>query len=289
VAAAVQITLFTDPACPFAFSAEPVRLALRWRYGDALQWRLRMIVLTLEPGEGDKLAQGAPGLQQRYGMPIAPHPYPRPFSSEPACRAVVAVREYCGESGAGLLLRALRVRAMAGGLLDDDRLIRSAGTEAGVYPSDLRHWMASAGTEAALHADIAAARDPSPGARALDHKLGGPRQQRRYTAPSYELSNGGRSISVPGFNPADVYETAIANLAPAVPRRDPPVDVSELLHWAEVPLATAEVVEIMQQPEQEVRDALAQVATPRPAGADLYWTASSVRATLDRLSRQFTV
>jgi predicted DsbA family dithiol-disulfide isomerase len=288
VAANLEITVFTDPACPFAFSAEPVRLALRWRYGEALRWRLRMIVLTLEPGEGDKLAEGAPGLQRRYGMPIAPHRYPRTFSSAPACRAVVAVREYCGEPAAALMLRALRVRAMAGGLLDDERLIRSAGTEAGVYPSDLRHWMASAGTEAALRADIAAARDPSSGARALNHKLGGPREQRRYTAPSYELSDGERSISVPGFNPAEVYETAIANLAPAARRREPPADVSELLGWAEVPLATAEVVEIMQQPEQQVRDALAQVAAARPAGADMYWSLSGT-ASVDRLSRVLSV
>jgi 2-hydroxychromene-2-carboxylate isomerase len=285
----VQITLFTDPACPFAFSAEPVRLALRWRYGDGLQWRLRMIVLTLEPGEDAKLAQGAPGLQRRYGMPIAPYPYPRRFSSEPACRAVVAVREYDGEHAAALVLRGLRVRAMAGGLLDDERLIRSAATEAGIYPTNLRQWSDTARTDAALRADIAAARDPSPGARALDHKLGGPRSQRRYTAPSYELSNGERSISVPGFNPADVYETAIANLAPALSRRDPPADVTELLQWAEVPLATAEIVEIMQRPEPEVRDALAQVATPRPAGADMYWMASSASASLDRLSRRFAV
>jgi predicted DsbA family dithiol-disulfide isomerase len=289
VAAEVQITLFTDPACPFAFSAEPVRLALRWRYGDGIDWRLRMIVLTLEPGEGDKLAQGAPGLQRRYGMPIAPHPYTRSFSSEPACRAVVAVREYDGQPAAALLLRGLRVRTMAGGLLDDERLIRSAATEAGVYPTDLRLWMGSPRTETALRADIAAARDPSPGARALDHKLGGPRSERRYTAPSYELSVGERSISVPGFNPVEVYETAIANLAPTLLCRDPPADVTELLRWAEVPLATAEVVEIMQRPEQEVRDALAQVATPRPAGADMYWTASSATANVDRLSRRLAI
>jgi predicted DsbA family dithiol-disulfide isomerase len=287
LAAQLQITLFTDPACPFAFSAEPARLALRWRYGDGLQWRSRMIVLTLEPGEGDKLAQGAPGLQRRYGMPIAPHPYARAFSSEPACRAVVAVREYDGEHAAALLLRELRVRTMAGGLLDDERLIRSAATAAGVYPTDLRLWMASARTEVALRADIAAARDPSAGARALDHKLGGPRSERRYTAPSYELSIGERSISVPGFNPVEVYETAIANLAPELPRRDPPADVTELLRWAEVPLATAEVVEIMQRPQPEVRDALAQVATPRPGGADMYWTGKS--GSWDRLSRAVAV
>ena len=51
-----------------------------------------MIVLTLEAGEAEKLAEGAPTLQRRYGMPIDPAPYPRPASSEPACRAVVAAR-----------------------------------------------------------------------------------------------------------------------------------------------------------------------------------------------------
>ena len=39
-----------------------------------------MIVLTLEPGEAEKLAEGAPSLQRRYGMPIDPAPYPRPAS-----------------------------------------------------------------------------------------------------------------------------------------------------------------------------------------------------------------
>ena len=80
----LQVELFTDPACPFAFSAEPVRWRLRWHYGDELAWTVRMIVLTLEPGEDAKLAEGAPGLQRRYGMPIDPRPYPRPASSEPA-------------------------------------------------------------------------------------------------------------------------------------------------------------------------------------------------------------
>ena len=32
----VEIELFTDPACPFAFSAEPIRQRLRWHYGDQL-------------------------------------------------------------------------------------------------------------------------------------------------------------------------------------------------------------------------------------------------------------
>ena len=34
-------------------------MRLRWHYGDQLVWRTRMIVLTLEPGEAERLAEGA--------------------------------------------------------------------------------------------------------------------------------------------------------------------------------------------------------------------------------------
>ncbi len=117
---------FTDPACPFAFSAEPARFRLRWHYGEQLEWRTRMIVLTLEPGEAEKLAEGAPGLQQQYGMPINPAAYPRTASSEPACRAVVAARLH-DPAAEEPLLRRLRVRVMMGGLLDDPGLIGGRG------------------------------------------------------------------------------------------------------------------------------------------------------------------
>jgi hypothetical protein len=43
-----------------------------------------MIVLTLDPDEPAKLADGARGLQRKYGMPNDPRPNPREFSSEPA-------------------------------------------------------------------------------------------------------------------------------------------------------------------------------------------------------------
>ena len=197
---ALEITLFTDPACPFAFSAEPVRQRLRWHYGDQLRWRLRMIVLTLEPGEDEKLAEGAPGLQRKYGMPIDPNPYPRTFSSEPACRAVVAARLNAPGAEAALLRR-LRVRAMVGGLLDDPALLAAAATDIGLDADELTRWSATPAVEDALRADIEAARAPSPAARALDHKLGGPPHERRYTAPSYELSARRAHVHDPRLQP----------------------------------------------------------------------------------------
>jgi predicted DsbA family dithiol-disulfide isomerase len=264
---ALEIELFTDPACPFAFSAEPVRQRLRWHYGDGLRWIPRMIVLTDEEGEAEKLAEGAPGLQRRFGMPIDPSPYPRPASSEPACRAVVAARVHAPDR-AEALLRRLRVRVMQGGLLDDPALIAAAARDAGIDPDALSTWTASDRVEAELRSDAARAREPLPAARALDHKLGGPTHQRRYAAPTYVI---GETV-IPGFNPVEAYELAVAHGAPDLPRRPVPASIEELLGWTDEPLATAEVALIMQTDLADARARLGQVARFEPAGADGYWT-----------------
>jgi len=263
----LDLNLFTDPACPFAFSAEPVRVRLRWHYGDGLRWTVRMIVLTREAEEAEKLAEGAPTLQRLHGMPIDPAPYPRPASSEPACRAVVAAREHAPER-AEALLRRLRVRVMTGGLVDDPELIAAAARDAGLDPGELARWTATDAVGRALEADAAAARDPLPAARALPHKLGGPDGERRYTAPSYVIG----PHAIPGFNPVEVYETAIANLAPELPRRPRPDSVRELLDWAGMPLATAEVALVTGTSRDAARRALEAEAREHPAGADAYWT-----------------
>ena len=104
---------------------------------------------------------------------------------------------------------------MDAGLLDDPDLIGAAARDVGIDPEELRAWCEQDAVRAELELDAAAARSPSPAARALDPKLGGPREERRYTAPSYELAAKGLTASVPGFNPIEVYETALASLAPA--------------------------------------------------------------------------
>ena len=232
-----------------------------------------MIVLTLEPGEAEKLAEGAPTLQRRHGMPIDPAPYPRPVSSEPACRAVVAARVNAPGTEEALLRR-LRVRTMLGGLLDDPDLIAGAARDAALDPDRLAAWCATEEVTLALGADITAARRPAPAADALDHKLGGPREERRYTAPSYEIvrPEDGVTAVVPGFNPVEAYEVAIANLAPELERRARPASVEELLAWAGEPLPTAEVAAVMQFDATDARAALGAVAVPHAAGADFYWT-----------------
>jgi hypothetical protein len=200
-------------------------------------------------------------------MPIDPVPYPRPVSSEPACRAVVAARVHAPRS-AELLLRYLRVRVMQCGLLDDPELIAGAARDAGLDPTRLAAWALTPEVDAQLRSDFERARDPLPAARALDHKLGGPAQERRYTAPSYIVGD----IVVPGFTPVEAYEIAIANSAPDLQRRPKPASVQELLRWTSEPLATAEVALVMQTGIEKARAALHEVARFAPAGADGYWT-----------------
>ena len=75
---------------------------------------------------------------------------------------------------------------------------------------------------------------------------------------------------MPGFNPLEAYETAIANVAPALVRRPRPDSVEEVLVWATEPLATAEVAGVAELDLEEARSRLAQVARPLASGADFY-------------------
>lgn len=124
---------------------------------------------------------------------------------------------------------------MAGGLLDDPDLLAAAASDAGLDPEQLMTWSATDEVAQTLEADAAAARSASAHARALDHRLSGPREHRRYSAPSYELRlpDGAATAAVPGFNPIDNYEIALANLEPSLIHRPPPHDIPELLRWAE--------------------------------------------------------
>jgi len=171
------------------------------------------------------------------------------------------------------LLRRLRVRAMLGELLDEPATIAAAACDVGLDPAELSRWCDSAPVVDALRADMEAARSPSPAARALDHKLGGPADERRYTTPSYVLTHTGseRAITIPGFHPVEAYEAAIANLEPQLARRPKPATVEEVLSWSAEPLATAEVAAIAQLDPAQARVALSRVARPVAAGSDFYW------------------
>lgn len=274
--AVISITRFGDPACPWDFSAEPSRYRLRWHYGDQIAWRPTMIVLS-EVADStrftpERLAEILGWFHQRFGMPIDSTPK-RAAASVHACRAVVATRLHAPERTEAILRR-LRVRVMAGGLLDDPELIAGAAADAGLDADELAGWTAGDDVERALRDDMRLARSPSPVALALDHKLADADGGRRYTAPSYVISrvDDGRTLDVPGFNAVEGYEAALANLAPELERRPKPESVEELLAWAGEPLATIEVATVCQIDLDEAHRQLESAAERLPVGPDAYWT-----------------
>ena len=280
---AVDIIEFTDPGCPWAYSAEPHRLRIEWLYGDALHWRRRMVVLARTPEEytdkgftTDRLAAGLAMIADAHGMPIDVSERPRMGATLPACLAVVAARVHGPEREAALLRR-LRLRSVSGQLLDEDSTIVGAAIDVGLDPAQLHAWMADPDVLAELESDAAAARDPLPAARILDARLADWEGGRRYTCPSWEITahDGIRELiaAIPGFNPINVYETVLANLMPQVERRPEPESVTEILEWADQPLATQEVAMIAVISRDAAHEQLAAAGATRiPLGTDALWT-----------------
>ena len=114
----VLITEYTDPACPWAYSAEPFRRRLTWLYGDALEWQFRMVVLA-ETAEdfGDRgitparQAAAFARIARDHGMPIDTRERPRLAATAPACRAVVAARMHAAAAADTHLRRRAARRA----------------------------------------------------------------------------------------------------------------------------------------------------------------------------------
>lgn len=278
--AVLHITEYTDPGCPFAWSAEPVRRTLQWRYGDGLTWSLRLVGLAATRAEyadkgmtPKKLSAGFERLGAEHGMPMDTSLRPAVAATLPACRAVVAARVHAPHAERPLL-RALRVRHFSGQLLDEPATLRGAAADAGLEPERLEEWTGEDVVEAKLREDLEAARGPAPAAEALSHKLASWSEGLRYTCPSYEIErpSDGALAAVPGFQPVAVSEVAIANLAPELERREAPRDVEELLRWAGEPLASAEVAAVCELDLAEARQQLGRVAREQPLGQDGLWS-----------------
>jgi 2-hydroxychromene-2-carboxylate isomerase len=280
MAADVCITEYTDPGCPWAYSAEPFRRRLNWLYGDQLEWRLRLVGLAETPDEyaergftPKKQAQSFASIARNHGMPIDSSVRPRMAATIPACRAVVAARLHAPE-GERTLLRRLRIRHFSGQLLDEPETIHGAARDAGIDPAELDRWCADPAVREALEEDMAAARHPMGAARVLDAKLANWSGGRRYTCPSYEIvrTADGVRIAVPGFQPFSVYDVITANLVPGTERRDPPADVAEVLRWSGTPLASKEVAVVCDISVEDAREALGRVADEQHVGFDGFWT-----------------
>ena len=97
VGAEVRISEYTDPGCPWAWSAEPFRRRLAWLYGDSIEWRERMVVLSEAPEDyeekGFTPAEAGPGVRERSRRTTACRSTPRSGRGWPP-RCPLAVRSW---------------------------------------------------------------------------------------------------------------------------------------------------------------------------------------------------
>jgi predicted DsbA family dithiol-disulfide isomerase len=274
----LSLNVFTDPTCPYAYSAEPSRWRLRWLYSDQLAWSNTMIVLSGYQDETtsfplELIAKNFTKLREQYGMPIDDTIRPRLAKSIEACRSYVAANRH-DAAKADVLLRNLRIVSMGGDLVDEQAVIDKAAADAGITADELAKWVAEPDTDKELTSDAEATRQPTAVGRGFRRKLSETSTGRlRYSAPSYQFMLDDKVLfELPGYWPQEAYEAAIGNLAPDFTRADDPKSVTDVLAWAGTPLATQEVAAICNRDVDEVRTDLKEVAQFTPLGQDGFWS-----------------
>ena len=279
----VCITEFTDPGCPWAFSAEPFRARLSWLYGAELEWKVRLVGLAASPQDNEakgltaaKQARAFAKIAREHGMPIDTSERPRTAATVPACRAVVAARIHAPDAMRALL-RSLRVRTFAGELLDEPETIAGAARDAGIEPDELqaldgrrRRRARARGRHGARPRAAARRARARPQARQLVGRapLHVPVLRDRAAAPTACASP--CRASSPSPPTTSCWPTSCPGWTAA---RSPP-SAAEVLEWAGTPLASKEVAVLCDTDVFSAREELGRVARERPVGADGYWSLS---------------
>jgi protein-disulfide isomerase-like protein with CxxC motif len=253
----VRATHITDPGCPFAYGAEALGSALRWRFGDQLDWRLVMIGLAEDPSEYEDRGYTAEWMTQGWlgfrdtGMPFTLAPRSRVIATGRACRVVVAARMQ-SPTLAWRILRALRFAWFTSELLlDEDDVLRSVlETIPGVDADELLSRLDDDDVEEAYQRDREEARSATDSPADAQGKA----RDGRYTAPTLIFETDGRRLEAGGSQPLAVYDAMIANLDPSLERRPQAATALEAINAFEHGLTTREVALILAAPGAEPDD-----------------------------------
>jgi 2-hydroxychromene-2-carboxylate isomerase len=286
----VRATLFTDPGCPWAYSARPALARLIWRFGDQIEWRLVLIGLS-ETTEryasiGYTPARQATGwatFQRRFGMPFGRVVKPGLAPTTRACRAIIAAREIDADLGEAALLALQLLQFTTTGLLDSDDDLRAA--LARVDSLDADAVVASIDDPAIVslyEADKALARSAEGTPIEVQGRHSTSDGPVRYTAPSVIFEHDEQRADVGGFQPFESYDNALANLVPALERRPAPSDPAEAVAAFPHGVTTAEVAMVMRPTDlaeediAETHRQLLQLAgdgevTGEAVGTDALW------------------
>jgi predicted DsbA family dithiol-disulfide isomerase len=249
----IDATLYSDPACPWAYSENPALRVIEWRYGEQLSWRLVLIGLTEDASQYERRgytplggALGQLRFRRRYGMPFAPAPKARLSATARACRAVVAARlAHPGTEWA--VFRAIQLANFTGPLvLEDDEMLRDVLREVpGVDADAIIAALDSPEVSEAYEADKADTRRAAGSAAELQGKTATTDGPVRFTAPSIVFQSNGTSLVAGGFQPVEAYDILVTNLDPTLTRQAPPETPEPLLEAFPGGLTTQEVAALM--------------------------------------------
>ena len=256
----IKATLYSDAACPWAYSESPALRVLEWRYGDQLDWRLVVIGLTEEASQYESLgytpvlgAQGQAFFRDRYGMPFSAMPKARLSGTARACRLVVAARIDHPGSEWRVFRRLQLANFTTPLLLDDDRMLADALRDLdGVDGAALVGRIDDSDVVEAYQRDREESRAAAGSAAELQGKTRVTDGPVRFTAPSvvFERAPGldgrdGNRLVAGGFQPVDAYDVLVANLDPGLDRHPPPDSPAPLLKHFPDGLTTQEVAALL--------------------------------------------
>ncbi len=286
----IEVTLYTDAACPWAYSANPALHVLEWRYREQLSWRLVMIglredasVLIASGYDPARVVLGHRTFRERYGMPFGLVPKERPAGTGRGCRAVVAARLL--EPGSEWrVLRALQLANFTTSLLlDDDERIRDALRDApGIDADAIVEYLDAPEVAEAYEQDRAEARSAAGTAAEAQGKTSTSDGPVRFTAPSIVFELDGRRLVAGGWQPVLAYDVIVANLDPTLHRTPPPETPVPLFEFFPDGLTTAEIAALLADgpdpipdlkgTEQTLLDLAASGDAVRlPLGQDALW------------------
>ncbi len=285
----IETTLYSDPACPWAYSESPPLRVIEWRYGDQLRWRLVMVGLTENASQYEqrgytplRSAQGQARFRTRYGMPFSANPKARLSGTSRACRVVVAAR--IDDPGSEWrVFRALQLANFTTPLiLDDDAHLAAAlnGVD-GLDGDALVARIDDPDVIKAYERDKAETRSAAGSAAELQGKTRITDGPVRFTAPSVTFQLNGTGLVAGGFQPVEAYDILIANLDPTLHREPPPEDPAPLLARFPDGLTTQEVAALLagnnELPDRPAAEAAllelvaAGTAVREPVGDDAVW------------------
>ncbi|HEX6667731.1 MAG TPA: DsbA family protein [Solirubrobacterales bacterium] len=249
----IEAELYSDPVCPWGYSANPALRVIEWRYGGQIEWSLTMIGLAERAEEYEARGFTPLWLSQillefrRYGMPFSQQPKQRMSATARACRAVVAAR-LTQPGSEWRVFRALQLAhftTMA--LVDEDAQIAAAlRLVPGVDAEELVARLDDPEVSAAYEIDKARAREAAGSPAELQGKTAESDSRVRYTAPSVVFrGEDGTELGAGGFQPVEAYDVLLANLDPGLERQDPPESPAPLFDHFPDGLTTQEVAALM--------------------------------------------